>query len=129
MNWYNKIKTSSPLVENNDNLNYLDIGHDVYNDRRNFHGEMMWFIYNDYSIKAWEASYMEMHQESRNKFLASGRYDPDTQKASLYVNIDNKLLNKHLNSPTLYKVLKNKLINIIDRKFGNPEIIDFTKGI
>lgn len=125
MNWY---KISHPLMQRNRNLQYTDIGHKkdskaiMFIITKNFkliEKEIINPDYNDTndnfnSLK--HEKWIENLGISGDNIVATGRYDPESNMASVIY---------FYSYITQQDYTSAKIAKLLDKRFGNPTIIEF----
>jgi len=117
MNWYNILKFAFPVIEKPSQYdNYFEFGHKP--------NATLWFVdrnYNFYNSQEYDRHTKWpdfMVNYNNNNIVAVGRYDPDKLAASYRLIPDVSL--------HIQERFKNKIETILDKKFNNPAIMDFT---
>lgn len=118
MNWY---KLAFPLLETPENMDYLQIGHEEWDDNAD---QRIWFIFIGFEFRDFEANGAELtHRKifdklgwDKDDILASGRYfkrqEDEKAKVSVWLRGRSGLFN-------------DKIMSVLDEKYDNPDIYEF----
>jgi len=128
MNWYKEIKFASPPIAeeydkwNRDKVRYFDIAHRGA-DREFYY---LWFIDASYKFYITHIIQYARHpewtlfNEKYKDVIASGRYNMNTNTASMALETNPKYISKFNK-----EYVKKEVSRILDKKLNNPKIIFF----
>ena len=133
MNWYKLTKFAFPLIEPESHRykDHMDIGHEGYGYSEEFGvpypGELtlitLWFVDGNFDIHIWDKSSVWGHRdwneyyEHINNILSTGRYDKEKDVLSMRI--------FYSDFPGRKSFLRNRIVQILDKKFNNPAIVEF----